>query len=65
MAAYVRGTTGMVLMAAAQWRYAAMDMAPVHGNGAKGHVTDWHHGWFDLIFTLPALSIFPHLYVRV
>lgn len=39
--------------------------APGHGNGAKGRLTDWLHGWFDLVFTLPPHLIFPHLYSTV
>jgi len=32
--------------------------APGHGKGAKGHVTNWHHKWFDLVFTLSSHLIF-------
>ncbi len=39
--------------------------APGHGNGAEGRLTDWLHGWFELVFTLPPHFIFSHLYLRV
>jgi len=39
--------------------------APGHGNGAKGRLTDWLHGWFDLVFILPPHLIFSHLYSLV
>lgn len=43
-------------LAALGW--VTLGRAPGHENGPKGRLTDWLHGWFELVFTLPPHFIF-------